>query len=152
MDKKSKIILFLILGSVILLFGIVFYASYQIASIKTNYDNLAESVKNIKVINGINGKDGNDGKNGYGINGTNGKDSISTITKEIYYVQPPPQKGESGRDGKAGKDAEVQQIQINPETKDLETKMSGERYWTTLIPCAELLRTCPSVTVGIGNE
>ena len=156
MDKKSKVILFLILGSVILLFAIVFYASYQIASIKTNYDQLAESVKSIKVINGIDGTDGKpglNGSNGYdGLNGVDGKDSVSTSIKETFYMQLPAKQGEKGKDGVEGAEGPSTEIQLNPTTKDLETKKSNEKFWTTIIPCAELLRSCPNVTVGTGNE
>lgn len=155
MDKKNKALLITILTLVVLLFCAVFYASFQIASIQTNYDNLAESVKNIKVIDGVDGNDGKDGKNGIGINGLDGKngvDSLSTHTIETYYVHPPAEKGEKGADGEKGKDAPIQEIQINPETKDLQIKKSTDRYWTTLIPCSELLKQCPDVVIGIGDE
>lgn len=150
MDKKDKLILGAILLLVIFLFGIVIFASFRIASIETNYQNLATSVKNIQVVNGKDGIDGENGLDGSnGLNGLNGKDAISTQTIEKYFTQLPPEKGE---DGKAGKDAQEIQIQINPETKDLETKKSDERYWTLLVPCVELLRSCPNTTIGIGNE
>lgn len=153
MSKKEKLILVAILLFVISLFAIVFYASFRIASIETNYQNLADSIKNIKVINGIDGQDGKPGLNGSnginGSNGVNGINAISTNTIERHYVQLPP---EQGRDGQNGADGPSTDIQLNPQTRDLETKKSNEKFWTVLIPCSELLRSCPDVTLGIGNE
>lgn len=145
MDKKAKILLFVILSLVVFLAALVFFASYKIASIETQYKNLADGVRNIKVINGIDGEDGKPGLNGSnGINGKNGSDSLSTETVERFYIQQPPEKGEPGQ---PGKDAPIQETRLNPETKDLETKTTSDRFWKTLIPCVELLRSCPGETI-----
>lgn len=148
MDKRAKILLSVILSLVALLAVLVFFASYKIASIETQYKNLAEGVRNIKVINGIDGSDGKNGLNGSnGLNGKDGNDSLSTHLVEKIYLQPPAEIGKTGEKGADGKDAPTQEIQINPETKDLETKSTNDRFWKTLVPCAELLRTCPSEVI-----
>lgn len=148
MDKKAKILLFVILSVVVLLAVLVFFASYKIASIETQYKSLAEGVKNIKVIDGVNGNDGKNGLNGSnGLNGRDGNDSLSTHLIEKIYVQPPAEIGKTGEKGADGKDAPIQEIQINPDTKDLETKSTNDRFWKTLIPCAELLKSCPGEIV-----
>lgn len=153
MNKRDKALMWTIIVLVLSLFSVVFVASFRLASIETNYNNLAESIKNIKSIDGIDGKDGKPGLNGSnGVDGVNGTNSISEHLKETFYVPLPPEKGVKGDDGKNGVDGESQQIQINPTTKDLEVKRSSERFWTVLVPCSELIKSCPGVTIGIGDE
>ena len=76
-------------------------------------------------------------------NGKDGVNSISfssTITETV--IKEVPLVGAPGLSGTDGKDADQQQIRINPTSGDLETKLSSESFWGTLIPCEELKVTC----------
>jgi hypothetical protein len=150
MDNKSKLILGLILLIILLLALGVFFLSYKIATIENLTKNIAEVQKvQPKVINGTDGKDGNHGANGVdGLNGRDGSDSLSTHRIETFYT---PIAGPQGIQGEKGQDGATQQVRLNPETKNLESKSSNEKFWNIIIPCAELLKDCPvlpDTTVG----
>lgn len=148
MDKKGKITLSLLLVIIALLSVGVYYLSYKVSTIESSLIQIANDAKNTPiVVNGVDGVDGRDGLNGFnGKDGTNGVNSISTHTKEVYYTPI------EGPIGPKGDDAVQQEIRINPETKDLESKTSKDRYWLTLIPCVELLRSCPQETSIEGEK
>ncbi len=146
MDKKSKLILALLLIIIALLAFGVYYLSYKVATIENSIQNIADVQKLAPKI--INGKDGVDGKNGSdgvagldGRNGVDGIDSKSTYIEKTFYTPIP------GPQGEPGKDAPVQEIRINPDTKNLESKSSSDRYWYTLVPCSQLLKSCPTDTI-----
>lgn len=157
MDRKSKLIVLLLLLVVCLLTVLVSFATYKVATIETAMNNLANQKQMIpKVINGIDGKDGEPGlsiKGNAGEDGRNGTDSISTSTviEKIIYV---PEKGKEGSPGKDGLNAPVQEIRINPETKNLESKKNTDRYWVTMINCIDLLKVCPGEIIeeAIGKK
>lgn len=144
MDKKSKLILALLLFIIALLAIFVGFISYKVATIENSIHSLA-SQKQITpmVVNGIDGKDGISIKGDPGSNGNDGQDSLSTSTviEKTFYTPT------AGPEGKAGKDAASQEIRINPETKDLEAKREDVSFWSTIIPCSELLRVCPVETI-----
>lgn len=152
-NNRSKIELILLLLIIAILTVGVYFVTYKVSTLENGLNNLAELQKvQPKVINGIDGQDGKDGINGKnGIDGQNGIDSKSTYIKETYYTPIQGPKGESGEDGK---DGEEQFIRINPITKDLETKKSSDSFWFTLVPCSELLKSCPAPILNgiVGNE
>lgn len=78
-----------------------------------------------------------------GVNGTN---SVSfsikeTVLKEVPVVGP---IGPSGSNGKDGLDAPIQEIRVNPDNGDLESKLTNTKFWTTLITCSEYRLECPN--------
>lgn len=88
---------------------------------------------------GKDGKDGNDGQDG-----------VTTIIEQqtTHVVTQPGQPGPQGPAGSAGEKGEPGergrelQIQLNPETRDIETKYEGDDFWQVFIPCVELLVGC----------
>lgn len=132
------------------------FISYKVATIETSIHVIANQKQVIpQVINGIDGKDGARGITGKnGLDGKNGKDSQSTYLKEVFYTPTDVIKGEKGDPGVAGKDAPVQEIRINPETKNLETKTTADRYWFIIVSCSEMLKSCPgdSITENTGGQ
>jgi len=86
-------------------------------------------------------------------NGTAGINAVSySITKET--VKEVPLLGEKGDKGDSpsclleesqcrGADGREQRIQVNPDTKNIEAKMSGDKYWETLVSCSEYRLECP---------
>lgn len=147
MDKKSKLTLTLLLVIIALLSAGVYYLSYKVSTIESSLVNIAKDAKSRPmVINGVDGTDGVDGIAVDGKDGRDGVDSVSTHTKEVYYTPL------AGPPGAKGEDAEQQEIRINPDTKDLESKKSKERYWSTLIPCIELLKSCPETEIATEGE
>ena len=146
MDKKSKLILALLLIIIALLAFGVYFLSYKVATIENSIQNIADVQKLApKVINGQDGADGKNGSDGVagldGRNGINGLDSKSTYVEKTFYTPV------AGPQGEPGKDAPAQEIRVNPETKDLETKKTNDGFWFTLIPCSQLLKSCPTDTV-----
>jgi len=86
-------------------------------------------------------------------NGTAGINAVSySFTKEtIKEVPLIGQKGDKG-DSPAclfevsqcqGVDGREQRIQVNSETKDIEARMTGDKFWDTLVSCAEYRLECP---------
>jgi len=75
----------------------------------------------------------------------NGKDGVNavsfvtteTIIKEIALVGP---QGPRGIDGAT---AAQQLIRVNDDTKNIESKLTSEKYWTTLVLCADYRLVCP---------
>lgn len=157
MDKKSKFIILLLLLVVCLLTVLVSFVTYKVSTIETSMNNLANQNNTmLKVTNGIDGKDGAPGisiKGDTGISGRDGLNSISnnTVIEKIIHV---PEKGKDGNPGKDGVNAPVQEIRINPETKDLESKKNTDRYWITMINCVDLLKVCPGEIIeeAIGKK
>ncbi len=125
------------------------WLSQKVVSLENSTNNIASQLQNFKLPIAINGQDGKDGAQGLtgksGIDGKNGNDSVSTYTKEVFYVDQPTNglNGTNGAQGEQGPAGPVQQTRLNPETKDLEMKYSSSPFWEVLIPCSELLRTCP---------
>lgn len=145
MTRRDKIMIGLMLIIILLLAVGVFSLTNKIATLESSIQLVANS-RNVKpqVYNGTDGKDGISikGENGTdGSNGIDGKDSVSTYSKEVI-IKEVPIVGAPGKDGMDGKDADKQEIRINPETGDLESKDSSWRLWTTLIPCNELKVSC----------
>jgi len=154
MDKKSKLILALLLFIVVLLALFVAFISYKVATIESSINNLASQKQVLpKVINGTNGVDGVNGvsiKGEIGDNGRDGKDSHSTNTViERNFYTPVV-----GPEGKPGKDGASSELRLNPETKDLEAKSNKDKFWNTLIPCSDLMRVCPGEIIeeAIGKK
>ena len=83
-------------------------------------------------VKGVDYRDGVDGK--AGIN------SISFVTTETI-VKEVPLVGVPGLDGL---DAPTLKIQVNPDTRDIETRLSNERGWGILVLCADYRNECPS--------
>ena len=77
--------------------------------------------------------------------GTAGINAMSYVIQTNTIEQLPiiGPIGPAGKDGKDGVDGAFQQTQINPDTKDIETKMSYSRYWETLVHCSEYRLECP---------
>lgn len=146
MDKKGKVTLALLLVIIALLSIGVFYLSYKVSTIESSITEIAENSKQkISPIKPVDGKDGVNGTNGLdgiaGKNGLNGKDSASTHTKEIIYTPVPGPQGESG------KPADSDTVRVNPATGDLEKKKESDFFWTTMVPCSNLLKVCPGDVV-----
>jgi len=110
-------------------------------SVKSNerYESLRESIdaKTNKTIV-YNGKDGR--------NGSNGVDGINAVSFSVTQltIKEVPLVGKDGLDGKNGVDAPVQQLRVNPDTKDIENRLSSDKYWGTLVVCSEYRIECPS--------
>lgn len=127
---------------IILLLAIgVFSLTNKIATLESSIQNVANA-KTIEPIihHGIDGKDGLSIKGDTGNKGEDGKDSQSTKTQETIIKEVPIVV--HGKDGADGVSPPELEIQINPETGDLETKKSNYKFWTTLIPCNELKVSC----------
>jgi len=80
------------------------------------------------------GIDYNDGKNG-----ANGLNSISFVTTETVVKEVPL----IGLQGEKGIDAAELQIRINPDSSDIETKYSNQRFWSPLVVCSNYRLVCP---------
>lgn len=86
------------------------------------------------------------------IPGQNGKDGVTTTIEKQHIIHEtitlpgpvglPGRDGAPGKDGVDGKDGRQLLIQINPITKDLETKYADDSFWQVLIPCKQLLTKC----------
>jgi len=85
----------------------------------------------------VKGIDYFDGKNG--INAV----SFSVTTTIVKDIPLLGERGEAGKDGRDGIDAPYQDIRINTETGDLESKLSSDRTWNVLISCSQLQVGCP---------
>jgi len=68
---------------------------------------------------------------------------VNTVIKEVPLMGERGIDGKDGVDGKNGQDAPYQEIRINDETGDLETKLNTTKFWETLIPCSNLQVGCP---------
>jgi len=91
-------------------------------------------------IKGIDYFDGASGINAMSFSVTN------NIVKEVPLIGEKGEPGADGVDGVNGIDginAPTQELRINPETGDLESKYSNWWFWTPLIPCSELKVGCP---------
>lgn len=155
MNREGKIRFTLILTVVGLLIAVTYLATDRVAksdNINESIAALTQEVRELKKmpspkdgyspIKGIDYDDGRDGSNGRsgknGVDGTNGVNALSTHT-ENTVIKEVPIEGKAGEDGK---DAPILQIRLNPYTSDLETKLSDNTFWETLIPCGKLLVGC----------
>lgn len=78
-----------------------------------------------------------------GEKGDPGKTMVIENNTTIYRTETiKGEKGDAGEKGEPGMDAPVLQVQVNPETKDLEYRYSGDTVWSILIPCEQLLKEC----------
>lgn len=87
----------------------------------------------------VKGKDGKDG--------LPGQQTVIENQTTVYHTETV--KGEKGDPGLPGEAAPVLQIQVNPESRNLEYKYSTDTFWSTLLRCEELLIGCED---GSPNE
>ena len=117
-------------------FGNSISAREQLASLQSE---VAKLPKSPVVYNGVNGYtprkgiDYNDGANG--ANGLNAISFNTILVKEVPLTGVP---GIDGRNGIDGENAPTQQIRINPDNGNFETKLSNERVWFVQTECADL--------------
>lgn len=69
-------------------------------------------------------------------------ESNTTVYRTETVQGEKGEPGEKGEQGVPGQDAPALQLQVNPVTKDLEYRYSGDTAWSLLIPCIELLKEC----------
>ena len=141
---KNKLI-FLFAGLLVLLNVGSFAYSMQSAKEVTRLNTVIASLPKDPIV--YVGKDGHTPKLGIDYflpkDGKDGVNSISfsnsvteTVVKELPLI------GSPGLPGADGKDADQQQIRINPDNGNLETKMSSESFWGILVSCEELKVSC----------
>lgn len=152
MSKRDKILIALALFGILCLALITYFVSDKIATLQTTITNIAQ-IQKLKpnVYNGTDGKDGESIKGADGLNGVdgkNGQDSQSTYIERNTIEQVPL----AGTEGQPGKDAPMQETRINPETGDLETRMENDAFWNVLIPCDQLMKSCPTPAVTEPEE
>jgi len=153
MSTSKKIIYVLVLTVIFLLVILVSFITYKVATIENSLNIIIQQQDSLKVIKGINGKNGYTPIKGIdyfdGAPGKDGTNAISTNTvveKDTTTVQEVPLQGTQGAQGEPGtpgKDAPELEIQIDPTTGNLETKYSTDAIWNTLVPCQQLLVSCP---------
>lgn len=51
--------------------------------------------------------------------------------------------GNDGLPGKNGADAPTQELRVNPSNGDLESKLTSDSFWTTLVACSDYRTVCP---------
>lgn len=148
MDKRDKTIYALVVLVILMLAAGMWIVTAKIATIQNdNTQKIAEIrqlVARIEVLKGDTGLPGigTDGKNGR--DGRDGRDSVSTHT-ETTIIKERAIQGEKGEKGDPAPAPAIQLIQLNQFTGDLETKLSTEDFWTTLIPCNRLLVGCTPI-------
>jgi len=155
---KNKLLYGLI--GVLVLFSLFNTVSnIQNSSSLTNIRSTIESIPKDPVV--YVGKDGKTPQLGIDYflpnDGKNGVNSISfvtseTITKEVPIIGSP---GESAYDtwirvGNEGSEEDfieslktTQDIRVNTETKDIETRASNQRFYLVLVPCKDYRQDCP---------
>ena len=90
------------------------------------------------------GKDGYTPRKGIDYNdGDSGADGINAISFNTTIVKEVPLMGLAGKDGADGQDAPYQQIRVNSETQDIQTKQSNWAFWATLVYCQDYRLVCP---------
>ncbi len=143
MDKKTRLLFVTMLILIALLVFGALWLSQKVVSLENSTNNIAVQLKNIRLPVAINGQDGKDGEQGItgksGVDGKDGQNAVSVFNTETFYIDRPT----NGIDGQQGPAGPTQDIRINPDTKDLETKPSDSSFWQVLVPCSELLRSCP---------
>lgn len=78
-----------------------------------------------------------------GEKGDPGKTTVIENNTTIYRTETVKgERGDTGEKGQDGKPAPVLQIQVNPESKNLEYKYDTDSLWTLLIPCDQLIKDC----------
>jgi len=80
-----------------------------------------------------------------GINAVSYSITNNTV-KEVPLVGTAGKDGADGlpgKDGINGEDAPVQQIRVNPDNGDMESKMSNQKFWETLVVCSDYRTVCP---------
>jgi len=144
LEMKNKILIaligFLVLLNVVSLLNNI-HTNDSIASIQ----NKIQSIPKEPIV--YIGKDGRTPVKGIdyrdGDNGKAGINSISFITTQTV-IKEVPLMGTPGKDGVNGENAPTQEIQVNPDTYDIETKLSNLRGWNLLVKCSEYRLECPS--------
>lgn len=115
---------------------------------KTNKTIVYNAKNGYTPIKGIDYQDGKNGLNAVSYSVT------STVIKEAPLLGVPGKSTyelwlDLGNTGSAEDFIESlkirQDIRVNPETKDVETKYSDQRVWTVLFPCVAYRLVCPSV-------
>ena len=156
MSRQQKILLAALLLFISLLIGLMGVLSYRIVSLeKSVYQVVIQNKLNPTVYNGVdgktpelgkdftNGKDGEDGADGK--DGRNGLDGVDSVSSQVTIIKETAVKGETGATGKNGQDGASQELRVDPETNDLQTKRSDETFWEVLIPCEKLMVSCKMV-------
>lgn len=78
-----------------------------------------------------------------GEKGDPGQTTIIENNTTVYRTETiKGEKGDPGEAGEKGADAPTLQVQLNPDTKDLEYKYSTDTFWTVLVPCKQLMKDC----------
>ena len=133
---------------------------FNVVSILGNAQSDAQSKQTLQSIQGqldeipkepivYNGRDGKTPQAGIDYplpkNGANGTNSISFVTTQTIVKEVPllGEKGDTGATGEPGKDAPTQQLRVNTDTKNLENKLSDEKYWKVLLYCTDYRNECP---------
>ena len=88
-------------------------------------------------VKGVDYFDGAKGLNAMSFNVTN------TVVKEVPLIGEKGADGTNGRDGVDGRDAPYQEIRVNNQSKNIESKLTSDTFWRTLISCAEYRLECP---------
>ena len=91
-------------------------------------------------VKGIDYFDGAQGINAMSYNVTN------KIIKEVPLAGTTGNNGNDGlpgKDGTDGKDAPIQELRVNSSTGDLESKLTSDSFWTTLVACSDYKTECP---------
>ena len=138
--NTTAIVLLALLNVATLLY--VSQTKNELALLSESIDNKTSQVVVYEGKNGytpVKGKDYFDGA--AGINAMSYTVS-NTVIKELPIIGPQGPAGNNGVDGINGQDAPIQEIRINPETGDLQSKMSNERYWSVLVLCRQLQVGC----------
>lgn len=122
------------------------YVSQATSGIDTLAKNVEEKTNKVIVYEGKPGYTPVVGKDYF--NGKDGLNAVSysvtrTVIQEVPIKGDPGASGKDGIDGKDGADAPFQELRVNQESGDLESKLSSDKYWITLIPCSELKTSCP---------
>lgn len=143
---KSKINILINLSIVVLsVFTLAFAknSNDQLVSFKKSVDDKTSKVIVYESKDGytpVKGIDYTDGKNG--INAVS-YSYEKTIVKEVPLIGEKGEKGNDGKDGRDGIDAPTQQIRVNPDNFNIQTKLSNWDMWSTLVYCSEYRLNCP---------
>ena len=141
---KGKItIIAIVLLTVLNLLSLI-YSSQSKSEIESLKDSVNNKTNKVVVYQGQDGYTPVKGKDYF--DGAAGVNSMSysisnTVVKEVPLVG---ERGPAGENGINGLDAPVQEIRINPDTGDLESKLTGYKFWQTLVSCNQLQVGCPN--------
>ena len=144
MKTRIIVLAFILLASLnVLTFIYTTQAVNKTSAIQTRLENNPTKIVYVEAKDGytpIFGKDYKDGAPG--INAV----SYSVTKQVIQEVAIPGTPGKNGVDGIPGKDGidgSYQEIRVNTDTRDIETKQSTNRFWETLVVCSEYRVECP---------